>query len=69
VEFLGEIAPQPVAAIDLVVGADHEGGIGISEDQREQEDHDFDRIFTTHQILLFLVLASHSTEKGTGLSV
>jgi hypothetical protein len=42
---LDEIAPEPVAAVELVVAADHEGGIGISEDEREQEDNDFDQIF------------------------
>jgi hypothetical protein len=41
VESLGEIAPESVATVDLVVGAAHEGGVGISEDEREQEDHDF----------------------------
>jgi L1 cell adhesion molecule like protein len=33
VESLGEIAPEPVAAVDLVVGAGHEGGVGISENE------------------------------------
>jgi hypothetical protein len=45
VESLGEIAPEPVAVVYLVVGADHEGSVGISEDERGQENHDFDRIF------------------------
>jgi hypothetical protein len=28
-----------------VVAADHESGVGISEDEGEQEDNHFDRIF------------------------
>jgi hypothetical protein len=39
------MAPEPFAAVELVVAAGHEGGVGISEDGREQEDNDFDRIF------------------------
>jgi hypothetical protein len=45
VESLGEIAPEPFAAVDLVAVTDYEGGVGISEDEREQGDNDFDQIF------------------------
>jgi hypothetical protein len=45
VECLSEIASEPIAAVGLVVVADHEGGVGRSEDKREQKDNDFDRVF------------------------
>jgi hypothetical protein len=30
VESVDEVAPEPVATLDLVIAADHEGGVRIS---------------------------------------
>jgi hypothetical protein len=40
-----EIVPKPVAGVDHTAAADHEDGVRMSGDEREQEDKGFDRIF------------------------